>query len=289
MAEARVRRARDSQPRESRLLRGQQPGHRGGARRVRRAAEQRRRGRAGLAGGARSGPALRAPEVGMAASKILVCEDPTRIDKAGHLIFPDGQNRGRGTRRARPRAVRPRRGSALARRLRRHVPQDRCWTRSAASTRTSSPTATMPNSDCARASPAGGACTRRARWCGTIAAPPWGRTRRARLELIERNRVLLAVKLFPWSLLWLNPFYFALRLAAGLLAARRGRRRHRAFPGTRRQAARWPARSWRAIWRRCACCRACCASARQVLRRALARPRCGGLMLAHRLGWREVA
>ena len=33
----------------------------------------------------------------MAASKMLVWEDPRRIDKAGHLIFPDGQNRGRGT------------------------------------------------------------------------------------------------------------------------------------------------------------------------------------------------
>ena len=36
-------------------------------------------------------------DVGMAASKILVWEDPTRIDKCGHLIYPDGQNRGRGT------------------------------------------------------------------------------------------------------------------------------------------------------------------------------------------------
>ncbi|MEI9975238.1 MAG: hypothetical protein WDO73_26170 [Ignavibacteriota bacterium] len=43
-----------------------------------------------------------------------------------------------------------------------------------------------------------------------------------RLQLIERNRVLLAVKLFPWSLLWLNPFYFAARLVAGLGAAQRG-------------------------------------------------------------------
>ena len=33
----------------------------------------------------------------MAASKILVHEDPRRIDKAGHLIYPDGQNRGRGS------------------------------------------------------------------------------------------------------------------------------------------------------------------------------------------------
>ncbi|MGH9614335.1 MAG: glycosyltransferase family 2 protein, partial [Bryobacteraceae bacterium] len=36
-------------------------------------------------------------DIGMAASKILVYEDPSRIDKAGHLMFPDGQNRGRGS------------------------------------------------------------------------------------------------------------------------------------------------------------------------------------------------
>ena len=33
----------------------------------------------------------------MAASKVLVWQDPTIIDKAGHLIYPDGQNRGRGS------------------------------------------------------------------------------------------------------------------------------------------------------------------------------------------------
>ena len=38
-----------------------------------------------------------ADDVGMAASKILVYEDSRRIDKAGHLIYPDGQNRGRGS------------------------------------------------------------------------------------------------------------------------------------------------------------------------------------------------
>ncbi len=36
------------------------------------------------------------PEVGMVASKILLHGTRT-IDKAGHLIYPDGQNRGRGT------------------------------------------------------------------------------------------------------------------------------------------------------------------------------------------------
>jgi GT2 family glycosyltransferase len=52
-----------------------------------------------------------------------------------------------------------------------------------------------------------------------------------RIFLIERNRVLLAVKLFPWSLLLLNPFYFAARLAAGLLAAAGDKGELVRFPG----------------------------------------------------------
>ena len=36
------------------------------------------------------------PDYGMVACKILVYEDPRKIDKAGHLIYLDGQNRGRG-------------------------------------------------------------------------------------------------------------------------------------------------------------------------------------------------
>ena len=52
-----------------------------------------------------------------------------------------------------------------------------------------------------------------------------------RLELIERNRVLLALKLFPLSLLWANPFYFAARLLAGFAASRRGAGDTAHFPG----------------------------------------------------------
>jgi GT2 family glycosyltransferase len=44
-----------------------------------------------------------------------------------------------------------------------------------------------------------------------------------RVELIERNRVLLAAKLFPWSLLCLNGVFYMARLAAGFMAALRGR------------------------------------------------------------------
>ena len=44
-----------------------------------------------------------------------------------------------------------------------------------------------------------------------------------RVFLIERNRIWLALKLFPWRLLLLNPFYFGLRVAATAAAAVRGR------------------------------------------------------------------
>jgi hypothetical protein len=54
-----------------------------------------------------------------------------------------------------------------------------------------------------------------------------------RIELIERNRVLLAAKLFPWSLLWLNGFYYAARLAAGVRAAVAGRGDAAHFVGVR--------------------------------------------------------
>jgi hypothetical protein len=52
-----------------------------------------------------------------------------------------------------------------------------------------------------------------------------------RLELIERNRILLAVKHFPASLLWLNLPYFLLRVTAGAIAGLRGRGEAGRFTG----------------------------------------------------------
>lgn len=52
-----------------------------------------------------------------------------------------------------------------------------------------------------------------------------------RVRLIERNRILLAAKLFPWSLLLLNPYYFAVRVLAGVVAAGSGEGDLAAFPG----------------------------------------------------------
>jgi GT2 family glycosyltransferase len=54
-----------------------------------------------------------------------------------------------------------------------------------------------------------------------------------RLELIERNRVLLAVKLFPWSLLCLNGVYYLARILAGARAAARGEGETALYPGWR--------------------------------------------------------
>lgn len=50
-----------------------------------------------------------------------------------------------------------------------------------------------------------------------------GRFSTERLFLIERNRVWLAAKLFPWSMLALTPFYFLVRVAAGAYGAAVGK------------------------------------------------------------------
>ena len=42
-------------------------------------------------------PCFDDPAIGMVASKVVRLEDEQTIDKAGHLIYPDGLNRGRGT------------------------------------------------------------------------------------------------------------------------------------------------------------------------------------------------
>ena len=171
-----------------------------------------------------------APDIGMGAAKVLVWEDPRRIDKVGHLIYPDGQNRGRGTGEIDrgqygrvEECLLPDGCAAMYRRamleaiggfdedffmfaddaelgLRGRIAGWRCLY--------------MP-----------GAVVRHHRGASLDA----GSTRR--IFLIERNRVLLAAKLFPWSLLLLNPYYFALRLAGGLAAAAGGKGEMARFPG----------------------------------------------------------
>jgi GT2 family glycosyltransferase len=172
------------------------------------------------------------PEIGMAASKILVWEDPTRIDKVGHLIYPDGQNRGRGT------------GALDNGQFDRTA--ECLWPDGCAAMyrkRMLDQIGGFDEDFFAYADDAElGLRARIAGWrCLYVAGAVVRHHRGAtlglgsgrRLVLIERNRVLLAAKLFPWSLLWLNPFYYAARLVSGALAARQGAGDAALYPGVR--------------------------------------------------------
>ena len=172
------------------------------------------------------------PEIGMAASKILVYEDPRRIDKAGHLIYPDGQNRGRGSGEL---------DAGQYDRIEEVLWPDGCaamYRREMLDQIGGFDEDFFAYADDAelglRARIAGWNCiytphavVRHHR--GATLGVRSGR----RLELIERNRVLLAAKLFPWSLLWLNGAYYLARLVASLWAAARNRGEVGRYPGIR--------------------------------------------------------
>ena len=172
----------------------------------------------------------RRPDVGMAASKILVWEDPSRIDKAGHVIFPDGQNRGRGT------------GAVDRGQYDRE--EDVLWPDGCACLyrrRMLDQIGGFDEDFFAYADDAElGLRARIAGWT-CIYTPravvrhhrgaTLGKDSAHRLMLIERNRVLLALKLFPWSLLWLNPLFSLARIAAGVWASLRGSGDTSYYPG----------------------------------------------------------
>ena len=178
------------------------------------------------------GACSRAPDIGMAAGKVLVWEDPTRIDKAGHLMFLDGQNRGRG--------------SGALDRGQFDREEEVLWPDGCAALYRKEMLDVIGGFDedfFAYADDAElGLRARIAGWrcLYTPAAvvrhhrgATLGKDSARRVELIERNRVLLAMKLFPWSLLVLNPLFFTARLAAGLAAAGRGAGDTSYFPGWR--------------------------------------------------------
>ena len=163
----------------------------------------------------------RASDVGMAASKVLVWEEPGRIDKVGHLIFPDGQNRGRGS------------GASDCGQFDRE--EEVLWPDGCAALYRKSMLDQIGGFDedffaygddaelGLRARIAGWKCIYTPRAVVRHhRGSTMGKGSPERLELIERNRVLLALKLFPWSLLLLNPLFFAVRVAAGIAMARRG-------------------------------------------------------------------
>lgn len=173
-----------------------------------------------------------APDIGMAAAKVVVWEDSRRIDKVGHLIYPDGQNRGRGT------------GEIDVGQYDRV--EECLWPDGCACMYRKTMLDAIGGFDedffmfgddaelGLRGRIAGwrslyipGAVARHHRG-GSLDA---GSTQR--IFLIERNRVLLAAKLFPWRLLLLNPYYYALRLAGGVLAAAGDKGEMARFPGWR--------------------------------------------------------
>ncbi len=169
--------------------------------------------------------------VGMAASKILVWEDPRKIDKVGHLIYPDGQNRGRGS------------GQLDAGQFDRI--EETLWPDGCAAMYRRAMLDEVGGFDedfFAYADDAElGLRGRIAGWnClyapGAVVRHHRGATlglgSARRLTLIERNRVLLAVKLFPWNLLWLNGAYYATRIVGGIWAALRNRGEIRRYSGT---------------------------------------------------------
>jgi len=172
----------------------------------------------------------RSPRTGMAASKILVFEDPRRIDKTGHLIFLDGQNRGRGS------------GETDTGQY--DTMEDVLWPDGCAALYRHTMLDEIGGFDedfFAYADDAElGMRARLAGWSCVYAPQAVVRHHRGatlgvrslrRVELIERNRVLLAAKLFPWSLLWLNGVFYLARLAAGLWAGLMGRGEISRFPG----------------------------------------------------------
>jgi GT2 family glycosyltransferase len=172
------------------------------------------------------------PEVGMVASKILVWEDPARIDKVGHLIYPDGQNRGRGTGQL---------DEGQFDRIEETLWPDGCaamYRRAMLDEIGGFDEDFFAYADDAELGMRG----RIAGWNSLYAPGAVVRHHRGatlglgsarRLTLIERNRVLLAVKLFPLSLLWLNGVHYLVRIAAGLWAAVRNRGEIRRYSGTK--------------------------------------------------------
>lgn len=161
-------------------------------------------------------------DVGMVASKILVWEDPSIIDKCGHLIYPDGQNRGRGH------------GQIDRGQFNRQ--EEALWPDGCAALYRRAMLDEVGGFDeefFAYADDAElGLRARIAGWTCLYAPAAMVRHHRGatlglnsarRLTLIERNRVLLVVKLFPWNLLWANSAYHLIRIGAGMAAALRGK------------------------------------------------------------------
>jgi GT2 family glycosyltransferase len=144
--------------------------------------------------------------IGMLASKILFKEPPGLIDKAGHLIYWDGQNRGRGTMETDVGQY--------------DSPEEILWPDACAALYHRSIFEETGGFDEAFFAFGDDAdLGMRARLLGWKAwyvptavvhhrhSASFGAYSPLKVMLIERNRVLLAVKNFPWSLLLQNPYW----------------------------------------------------------------------------------
>ncbi len=173
-------------------------------------------------------------DVGMAASKILVWDPDSAagkiIDKCGHLIYPDGQNRGRGS-------GQPDQGQFD--RVEEVLWPDGCaamYRRAMLEDVGGFDEEFFAYADDAELGLRGRIAGWRCFYApGAVVRHHRGATlgigSARRLTLIERNRVLLVVKLFPWNLLWENAGYHFARIAAGMWAAIRNRGELRYYPG----------------------------------------------------------
>lgn len=171
-----------------------------------------------------------ASDVGMAASKILVYDQRDKIDKVGHLIYWDGQNRGRGT------------GEQD------HGQYDKVeevlWPDGCAAMYRREMIEEIGGFDeefFAYADDAElGLRGRLAGWRAIYRPGARVFHRRGstlgvyssnRIQLIERNRILLVFKHFPWSLIWRNGWFYLGRMLAGATAAARGKGEAGKVPG----------------------------------------------------------
>ncbi len=160
-------------------------------------------------------------QVGMVASKIMVAGRAGVIDKVGHGIYWDGQNRGRGS------------GDADYGQF--DTERDILWPDGCAALYRKAMLDEIGGFDedfFAYADDAElGLRGRSAGWKARFAplavvhhlrGATMGKWSPERIRLIERNRVWLAVKHFPLWLLVLNPVFFLMRLVAGALAGAKG-------------------------------------------------------------------
>lgn len=161
------------------------------------------------------------PRVGMVACKALRAAEPSTIDKAGHLIYPDGLNRGRGT------------GQADTSRF--NVVQEGLWPDGSAGFYRKSMLDEIGFLDddfflYGEDAELG----MRAQWAGfTCVYQPlsfvWhrhsgslGKFSSKKVYFVERNRIFLLVKTFPWTWILRSPAYSLARYVMNLASVVKG-------------------------------------------------------------------